>query len=73
MLARTCALVEVLLGEGFVVEVNVLEMIETSIGALDVRIDLPSLLYSSHDRSLNDLDYFVEKEWRTAHVVLDWA
>lgn len=31
-------------GEGFVVQVDVLEMIETSISTLDVRVDLPGLL-----------------------------
>jgi hypothetical protein len=35
-------------GKGLVVKIHVLEMVESSIGALDVGIDLPGFLSSSH-------------------------
>jgi hypothetical protein len=35
-------------GKGLVVKIHVLEMVESSIGALDMGIDLPGFLSSSH-------------------------
>lgn len=44
-----------LIGEGFIVKVYILEMIKTGIGALNMGLDLPGLLFGYHDEQIRRL------------------